>query len=97
MKIHILKQPLITEKMSMLANKRQYAFAVDSNANKIEIREAIEKKFNVDVESIRTIFVKGKKKTQLTRRGRFEGRTPNWKKAIVTLKEEQEIDFFQEE
>ncbi len=97
MKIHILKQPLITEKMSMLANKRQYAFAVDSNANKIEIREAIEKKFNVDVESIRTIFVKGKKKTQLPRRGRFEGRTPNWKKAIVTLKEEQEIDFFQEE
>ncbi len=97
MKIHILKQPLITEKMSMLANKRQYAFAVDINANKIEIQQAIEKKFNVDVESIRTIRVKGKKKTQLTRRGRFEGRTPNWKKAIVTLKEEQEIDFFQEE
>lgn len=97
MKINILQQPLITEKMSMLANKRQYAFAVDMNANKIEIQKAIEKKFNVDVESIRTIRVKGKKKTQLTRRGRFEGRTPNWKKAIVTLKEEQEIDFFQEE
>lgn len=97
MKINVLKKPLITEKMSMLASKRQYAFAVDINANKIEIQQAIENKFNVDVESIRTIRVKGKKKTQLTRRGRFEGHRPNWKKAIVTLKEEQEIDFFQEE
>ncbi len=97
MKINVLKKPLITEKMSMLASKRQYAFAVDINANKIEIQRAIENKFNVDVESIRTIRVKGKKKTQLTRRGRFEGHRPNWKKAIVTLKEEQEIDFFQEE
>jgi large subunit ribosomal protein L23 len=97
MKINVLKKPLITEKMSMLASKRQYAFAVDINANKIEIQQAIEKRFNVDVVSIRTIRVKGKKKTQLTRRGRFEGHRPNWKKAIVTLKEEQEIDFFQEE
>jgi large subunit ribosomal protein L23 len=96
MKINILKQPLITEKMSMLASKRQYSFEVDINANKIEIQQAIEKKFNVDVESIRTIRMKGKKKTQLTRRGRFEGRRPHWKKAIITLKEGQEIDFFQE-
>lgn len=96
MKTNILKQPLITEKMSMLANRRQYAFKVDIHANKIEIRQAIEKKFNVDVESIRTIRMKGKKKTQLTRRGRFEGRRAHWKKAIITLKEGQEIDFFQE-
>jgi large subunit ribosomal protein L23 len=96
MKTNILKQPLITEKMSMLANRRQYAFEVDNDANKIEIQQAIEKKFNVDVESIRTMRVLGKKKTQLTRRGRFEGRRPHWKKAIVTLKEGQEIDFFQE-
>ncbi len=97
MKINVLKQPLITEKMSMLANQRQYSFEVDIDANKIEIQQAIEKKFNVDVESIRTIRMKGKKKMQLTRRGRFEGRRPHWKKAIITLKEGQEIDFFQEE
>ncbi len=97
MKTNVLKQPLITEKMSMLANQRQYAFEVDINANKIEIQQAIEKKFNVDVESIRTVRMKGKKKMQLTRRGRFEGRRPHWKKAIITLKEGQEIDFFQEE
>jgi large subunit ribosomal protein L23 len=96
MNAHIIKQPLITEKMSMLQNRRQYAFEVDIDANKIEIQKAIEKKFNVDVESVRTIRVKGKRKTQLTRRGRFEGRKPNWKKAIVTLKEGQEIDFFKE-
>jgi large subunit ribosomal protein L23 len=96
MNAHIIKQPLITEKMSMLQNRRQYAFEVDIDANKIEIQKAIEKKFNVDVESVRTIRVKGKSKTQLTRRGRFEGRKPNWKKAIVTLKEGQEIDFFKE-
>jgi len=97
MKVNILKQPLITEKMSMLANQRQYAFEVDIEANKIEIKQVIEKKFNVDVDSIRTVRMKGKKKMQLTRRGRFEGRRPHWKKAIVTLKEGQEIDFFQEE
>lgn len=96
MKTNILKQPLITEKMSMLANQRQYAFEVDLDANKIEIQQAIENKFNVDVISIRTIRMKGKKKTQLTRRGRFEGRRPHWKKVIITLKEGQEIDFFQE-
>ncbi len=96
MNAHIIKQPLITEKMSMLQTKRQYAFEVDINANKIEIQKAIEQKFNVDVESIRTVRVKGKKKMQLTRRGRFEGRRAHWKKAIVTLKEGQEIDFFKE-
>jgi large subunit ribosomal protein L23 len=96
MNAHIIKQPLITEKMSMLQSKRQYAFEVDIDANKIEIQKAIEMKFNVDVESVRTVRVKGKRKTQLTRRGRFEGRKANWKKAIVTLKEGQEIDFFKE-
>ena len=81
MNAHIIKQPLITEKMSMLQSKRQYAFEVDIDANKIEIQKAIEMKFNVDVESVRTVRVKGKRKTQLTRRGRFEGRKANWKKA----------------
>jgi large subunit ribosomal protein L23 len=89
----ILIQPLLTEKMTDLATQRQYAFKVDQRANKIEIVRAVEKKFSVNVTSIRTLNVKGKVKTQLTRRGRVVGRRSDWKKAIVTLKEGQSIDF----
>lgn len=88
-----LKRPLVTEKMTVLQDKRQYAFEVDTDANKVEIARAVEKKFNVTVESIRTLMLKGKAKSQLTRRGRFAGRTSHWKKAIVTLKEGEKIDF----
>jgi len=79
--------------MTVLQDKRQYAFEVDTEANKVEIARAIEKKFNVTVESIRTLRLKGKTKSQLTRRGRFAGTTSHWKKAIVTLKEGEKIDF----
>jgi large subunit ribosomal protein L23 len=89
----ILKRPLVTEKMTMLQERRQYAFEVDTSANKVEIAHAVERKFNVSVESIRTLMLKGKAKSQLTRRGRFSGRTSHWKKAIVTLKEGEKIDF----
>lgn len=91
----ILKRPLITEKMTALATKRQYAFEVDLNANKIDIARAIEKKFNVTVESIRTIRSKGKRKSQMTKRGRIPGKRADFKKAIVTLKQDQKIDFFE--
>lgn len=90
----ILKRPLITEKITALADKRQYAFEVDINANKIEIARAIEKKFNVTVESIRTIRFKGKRKAQMTKRGRIPGKRADFKKAMVTLKQGQKIDFF---
>ena len=89
----ILKRPLVTEKMTTLQDKGQYAFEVDTDANKVEIARAIEKTFNVTVESIRTLMFKGKTKSQLTRRGRFAGRTSHWKKAIVTLKEGEKIEF----
>jgi large subunit ribosomal protein L23 len=89
----ILRRPLVTEKMTILQDKRQYAFEVDTDANKVEIARAVEKKFNVTVESIRTLRLKGKAKSQLTRRGRFSGTTSHWKKAIVTLKEGEKIDF----
>jgi len=89
----ILKRPLVTEKMTILQDKRQYAFEVDTEANKVAIARAIEKKFNVTVESVRTLRLKGKTKSQLTRRGRFAGTTSHWKKAIVTLKEGEKIDF----
>ncbi len=92
--IGILIRPIITEKMTELGEKRQYAFEVPLSVNKIEVGKAIEKKFNVKVTSIRTVLVKGKRKSQMTRRGRFEGHTKTWKKAIVTLKEGDKIDYF---
>lgn len=92
----IIKRPILTEKMTMLAERNQYAFEVDINANKIEIAQAITKRFSVDVESIRTIRYKGKRKSQFTRRGRLEGNRASWKKAIVTLKEGQIIELLEE-
>lgn len=92
---NIIKRPILTEKMTMLAEKNQYAFEVDINANKIEIAKAIEKRFSVEIESIRTIRYKGKRKSQFTRRGRLPGSRSNWKKAIVTLKTGQTIELLE--
>lgn len=94
--ITLIQRPVMTEKMTMLGSKRQYAFRVDLSANKIEIAKAIEKRFNVTVNSVRTIRMKGKMKTQMNRRGRFTGRRPDWKKAIVTLAEGQSIELLSE-
>ena len=91
----ILKRPIVTEKITGLQDARQFAFEVPIEANKIEIAKAVEKKFKVTVVSVRTMTVKGKRKTQLTRRGRFEGRKNTWKKAVVTLKEGDKIDYFE--
>ena len=91
----ILKRPIVTEKITGLQDKRQFSFEVTPDANKIQIAQAVEKKFKVTVTSVRTMVVKGKRKTQLTRRGRFEGRKATWKKAIVTLKEGDKIDYFE--
>lgn len=90
----ILFRPIVTEKISNLQEKGIYAFEVDPDANKIEIARAVEKKFKVTVVNVRTLNFKGKAKTQMTRRGRFEGRTSHFKKAIVTLKEGEKIDLF---
>ncbi|HEY6951246.1 MAG TPA: 50S ribosomal protein L23 [Bacteroidota bacterium] len=91
----ILVRPILTEKMTKLQEVRQYAFEVPSSSNKIDIERAVEKKFKVKVLSVRTQRIKGKEKVQLTRRGRFEGRKRNWKKALVTLKEGDKIDYFE--
>jgi len=91
----ILKRPIVTEKMTALQEKGQYAFEVTLAANKIEIARAVEKKFNVTVLDVRTSRHKGKTKSQMTRKGRFAGRTPAWKKAIVRLKDGDKIQFFQ--
>lgn len=88
----VIKQFLVTEKSSIIREtQRKYAFAVNSEANKHQIKDAIEKLFKVDVDSVRTIVVPGK----LKRLGRFEGKTPTWKKAIVKLKGDQQISEFE--
>lgn len=92
----ILIRPLITEKMTGISEKHatKFGFVVAVDANKISIAKAIKEKFLVDVVSVNTIKYKGKIKTQFTKKGRFSGRTPKFKKAIVTLKEGQTIDIF---
>lgn len=87
----ILKGPLITEKSQKHQAKfNKYAFVVDIDANKIEIKKAIETIYNVKVEDINTMIVKGKPK----RIGwRNHGKTSKWKKAIVTLAKGQELKF----
>lgn len=93
----ILIKPLITEKMTNLtADKGKYGFIVNPKANKIEIKKAIEKRFNVHVTDVRTINYKGKTKTQFRKSGRFVGKTSKFKKAIVTLKEGETIEFFEQ-
>jgi large subunit ribosomal protein L23 len=92
----VLVRPLITEKMSGISEKNptKFGFIVDIDTNKIEIAKAIKAKFEVDVISVNTVRYKGKARTQFTKKGRFSGRTPKFKKAIVTLKEGQTIDIF---
>ena len=81
--------PLRTEKGTNLLPFNKYLFYVTKSANKIEIRQAIEEIYKVKVEKVNTITVRGKKK-----RVRFvEGKTPDWKKAIVTLKQGEKIDI----
>ncbi len=88
----VLKRPLITEKANDLKDlANQVAFEVAMSANKPEIRRAVETIFNVEVSDVNTAIVRGKNK----RVGRRIGRRPNWKKAIVTLKSGQDIDFFE--
>lgn len=90
----IIYRPIVTEKVSNLQEKGVYAFEVDPKANKIDIARAVQLKFKVTVINVRTMNFKGKTKTQMTRRGRFEGKTSHFKKAIITLKEGEKIDLF---
>lgn len=92
----IIVRPLITEKMNNLSESmNKYGFIVNYNANRIEIAKEIEKRFNVKVIKVNTIKNKGKSKIQLTKRGRFIGRTPRYKKAIITIAKDQKIELFE--
>ena len=87
--LEILKAPVITEKSQIAKSEGKYTFKVSPKASKTEIKEAVEKIFNVKVTAIRTINVKPKKR----RVGRYTGLTNRYKKAIVTLAEGQTIDL----
>jgi large subunit ribosomal protein L23 len=89
----IVRKVLITEKGTVLRETRnQYFFEVDRNANKIEIKRAIEAIFSVKVSDVRTMQLRGKVKRQ----GRWVGKRNDWKKAIVTLKPDQKIELFEQ-
>lgn len=91
----ILIRPLITEKAEEITERNnQYAFVVNKSANKIQIKEAVESEYNVNVESVNTINVLGKRKIRNTKSGLQVGRKASIKKAYVTLSEGEEIDFF---
>ena len=105
----ILIKPIVTEKMTKITDKSSearkkkdgsapvnvvYGFYVDTKANKIQIKQAVEQKFGVTVESVNTINYAGKVKSRYTKRGLQVGKTAAYKKAYVTLKEGDTIDFY---
>lgn len=88
----VVKRPLITEKAERNREAaRQFAFEVHREATKIQVKQAVEKLFNVHVLAVRTAVARGKMK----RVGRNVGQRPNWKKAFVTLKEGETISLFE--
>ncbi len=92
----IIRKPLLTEKSYVGIQNKVYSFVVDKRATKTEIKKAVEKIFNVQVEKVNTANVKGKTKTQNTKAGRTVGKTSDYKKAIVTLKADSKpIAFFE--
>jgi large subunit ribosomal protein L23 len=91
----IIKKPVITEKMTAISEKlNRFAFIVDKNANKYQIKDAIEKLYDVKVVSVNTMNYAGKKKSRYTKSGVITGRTVAFKKAVVTLREGDTIDFY---
>ncbi len=91
----IIIRPLVTEKMTLAGEKlNQYGFLVDVDANKVEIKKAIEKMYNVSVVDVNTVNYHGKKKSRFTKAGYLTGRANNFKKAFVSVAEGDKIDFY---
>lgn len=92
----IIIKPILTEKQTAITEKfpNRFAFRVLPTANKVEIKEAVEKLYGVKVVSVNTALYAGKRKSRYTKAGVVSGQTPAYKKAIVTLKEGEIIDFF---
>jgi len=87
----VLRRPVITEKNTMLIEQNKYTFEVSRDANKPQIKEAVEKAFKVKVSAVNVIHMPGK----MRRAGRRRGMTPSWKKAVVTLEPGNKIELFE--
>ena len=92
----IIIKPLVTEKMTAISekNNNRFGFIVSPDANKLEIKSAVEALYNVTVVAVNTIRYSGKNKSRYTKAGIIKGKTNAFKKAIVTLKEGDTIDFY---
>ena len=91
----IIIKPIVTEKMTVQGEKlNRYGFIVDRDANKIQIKAAVEQMYNVSVASVNTLNYHGKKKSRYTKAGILRGRENHYKKAYVTLAGEDKIDFY---
>ncbi len=91
----ILIRPIVTEKITGQTEKfNRYGFIASKKANKAQIKQAVESLYNVSVASVNTIVYSGKKKSRFTKKGNIDGRTNAYKKAIVTLKDGDSIDFY---
>ena len=89
-----LKRPIITEKATGLTEKGRYVFEVERTANKVQIKKDVEQMYGVTVTSINTMRTIGKLKSKFTKGGQVSGRRAHGKKAVVTLKEGDVIDFY---
>jgi large subunit ribosomal protein L23 len=92
----ILKRPIITEKTALYTERGmpKYGFEVDMDASKSDIKAAVQRVYEVEVEGVQTMIVRGKRRNRYSKRGVITGKSPNYKKAIVTLAQGQEIDFY---
>lgn len=91
----IILKPLVTEKMTSQSEKlNRYGFVVDHRANKIQIKKAVEELYKVSVLQVNTVNYNGKAKSRYTKAGFVSGRTNRYKKAFVTLKSDDKIDFY---
>jgi large subunit ribosomal protein L23 len=93
--MNIIVRPIVTEKMNAQADTlKRYGFIVDKKANKVQIKKAVEDLYGVTVESVNTMFYAGKRKSRYTRTGYVSGRRNAFKKAVITLREGDTIDFY---
>ena len=91
----IILKPIVTEKMNLKGESlRQYGFVVDKKANKVQIKKAIEDLYGVTVESVNTMRYTGKHKSRFTKTGLIAGKKNSYKKAVITLREGETIDFY---
>jgi len=91
----VIIRPIVTEKMTQKTESlNDYGFVVNKKVNKIEIKRAVEANYNVKVKSVRTMIYRGKEKSRFTKTGVIKGKTSSFKKAIVRLEKDNNIDFY---